>query len=174
MIEELIYTSVPKGLKPGTKGYCTVAASQGMAQNLARLLESLSGYRHVFTAGSSEAVNNPVNHSYLTANVGGKKYSVVSRVSDTALDYSGRSNKLAHHIVFDASDRPAAGPAWLLGRDELFRKSWQGDPQYLSPRSLPQGSVPLSRCNYWEQIAKDAGWAGELAKGLQQNRTCYL
>jgi hypothetical protein len=48
MSQELIYTSAPRGLKPGTRGFCTVVSTQQMSQPLAERLESLSGYRHVY------------------------------------------------------------------------------------------------------------------------------
>ncbi|MGV2333984.1 MAG UNVERIFIED_CONTAM: hypothetical protein LVR18_07650 [Planctomycetaceae bacterium] len=46
MIEEILYTSAPKGLKPGSHGFCTVNSTIGMAQTTAERLEALSGYRH--------------------------------------------------------------------------------------------------------------------------------
>ena len=50
MSHEIIYTSAPQGLKPGSHGFCTVAATAGIAKNLLERLESLSGYRHAFMA----------------------------------------------------------------------------------------------------------------------------
>ena len=35
MSQEIVYTSAPKGLKPGSSGFCTVASTAGMARNLA-------------------------------------------------------------------------------------------------------------------------------------------
>ena len=44
---ELLYTSVPPGVIPGVKGYCTVARTAGLPDPLVTLLEShLSDYRH--------------------------------------------------------------------------------------------------------------------------------
>ena len=50
MSQELIYTSAPRGLKPGSQGFCTVAYSRGMSANLMQQLESLSGYRQILSA----------------------------------------------------------------------------------------------------------------------------
>ena len=100
MSQELIYTSSPKGLKLGARGFCTVASTPGMAKNLADRLESLSGYRHLFPPGSAEAHLNPVNFSYLRFALGGQTYYLLSRVADAGLDYTQRTNKLrAPHRV---------------------------------------------------------------------------
>ena len=44
MPRELIFTSVPAGLKPGSTGYCTVARHEDMDPMLERELERLSFY----------------------------------------------------------------------------------------------------------------------------------
>ncbi|HCS51626.1 MAG TPA: hypothetical protein DIW81_08550, partial [Planctomycetaceae bacterium] len=64
MIYELVYTSAPAGLRPGSSGYCTVQSSRGIPAPTVDLLESLSGYRHVYTAGTPEAAKNPVNYGH--------------------------------------------------------------------------------------------------------------
>ena len=61
MAEELIYTSVAKGLRPGSRGYCAVAESNGLSKKLAKRLESLSAYRHIFPPGTPEAEDNQDN-----------------------------------------------------------------------------------------------------------------
>ena len=55
MSQEIIYTSAPQGLKPGSRGFCTVVSTSGMAKNLAERLESRSGYRHAYPAHHSRA-----------------------------------------------------------------------------------------------------------------------
>ena len=41
MVEEIIYTSAEKGLKQGSRGFCTVVSTSGMALNIAERLESM-------------------------------------------------------------------------------------------------------------------------------------
>jgi hypothetical protein len=41
MSQELHYTSVPRGLKPGTRGFCTVAVTPQMPGPLVERLENL-------------------------------------------------------------------------------------------------------------------------------------
>ena len=74
MIQELIYTSAKSGLKPGSRGYCTVASSAGMSKPMSEKLESLSGYRHLFPPGTIQADNNPIAYSYVRTQIGGHHF----------------------------------------------------------------------------------------------------
>lgn len=169
MIHEILNTSAPAGLKPGSSGYCTVKSSRGIPGPTMDLLESLSGYRHVFTPGSAEAADNPVNWGHYLLRIGGRLEHVLSRVSDCPLDYSGRSNKLAHHIVLEGAAGPA-GPAWLLGRPGWMINRWDGRvEQFPSARIPPQQPRPAGRCDEWARVtgsADKAGWAGIMAESF--------
>ncbi len=167
MIQELLYTSAPKGLKPGSRGFCTVLSTSGMPAPVATALESLSGYRPVFPPGDPQAEQNPVVYSHLKMLLGGRRGDVLSRIADYGLDYSQRTNKIAHHLVIDPNDRPTAGPAWLLAHQEVMRANWNGEPRIVTgERSLPQGKSPLRTCTAWKNLAGDAGWAGVLAESF--------
>ena len=45
---ELFYTSAPRGLRPGSSGFCTVSMTSGMPPTLISRLESLSSYQPIF------------------------------------------------------------------------------------------------------------------------------
>lgn len=170
MTEELLYTSAPRGLKPGSSGFCTVVSTHGMSAPLAQTLESLSGYRHLHPPGDPRSKSNPVVFSHLRVSTGGKTYSILSRVADYGLDYSQRTNKLAHHIVVDPRERPAAGPAWLLSQPGFMATSWDGEVHILPHgRPIPRGELSPAPCHTWEQITGDAGWAGVLAQSWLEN-----
>jgi hypothetical protein len=49
MSQELHYTSVPRGLRPGSRGFCIVAVTAQMPGALAERLEALSSYQPVFS-----------------------------------------------------------------------------------------------------------------------------
>jgi hypothetical protein len=167
MARELIYTSAPKGLRPGARGFCTVAASPGMPRNLLTVLESLSGYRHAFGLGDPNAPLNPVVWSHVQITVGRTKQHVLSRVADAGQDYTQRSNKLAHHLVLETEELCPAGPAWILSRPGVTIDRWEGEPRELTEvRSLPEGSESTRICRAWQQVAGDAGWAGMLAQSV--------
>src|SRR5262245_50387339 len=104
MNHELFYTSAPKGLYPGTRGFRTVAATRGLPPALLEKLEALSVYRPLFPPLDPRAGLNPVAHSYLRLTVSGRSYSVLTRLGPAGLDYSERTNMFAHHVVLDGSD----------------------------------------------------------------------
>jgi hypothetical protein len=140
-----------------------------MPLNIATKLESLSGYRHLHPSGTPDAAKNPVNHSHLKLTVGGRTLSVISRISDYGLDYSQRTNKLAHHIVVD-SPMPTCGPAALLGDSSVIRSEWDGNCVNIpTPPAFPALSVEPAVCRAWESIAGDAGWAGVVANAWLNN-----
>ena len=168
MSHEIVYTSAPQGLKPGSKGFCTVVSTDGIAANISERLEMLSGYRHAFTPGDCKA---PVNYSHLHIKVSGQRYYVLSRICDAGLDYSQRSNKLAHHVALAPNELVIAGPAAVLAHDGFCEKRWDGNV-----RTLPTGRRPNavyskpSVCSQWKRLAGDAGWAGVLADSATRTK----
>ncbi len=169
MAEELLYTSAPQGLRPGSVGFCTVQASAGMPAPMLQGLESLSAYRHPQTPGDPK---NPVSWSHVRLNIGGKVLAVVSRVADAGFDFTQRSNKLAHHVVLSPSERPAGGPAWLLAQDGFLEDHWDGSVKERTRlRDVPQGDQAPGICRTWKRVTGDAGWAGVLAEAFLANPT---
>ncbi len=170
MSQELLYTSAPSGLNPGDQGFCTVVSTQGLPRNLKEFLESLSGYRQ------ADKPPHPVNYSHVIHTIAGKRYSVLSRVSDYEKDYSGRTNKLAHHVAFMMDELPPAGPAALL-KTSLFKTAWDGKTRWEPSGPIaPPASVYQGACRTWETITGDAGWAGVLAESAADgtNRPMYV
>ncbi|HEY2252927.1 MAG TPA: hypothetical protein VGH74_17770, partial [Planctomycetaceae bacterium] len=165
MSQEILYTSAPQGLKPGSRGFCTVVSTVGMAGNLAERLESLSGYRHAFEAHDPHAGLNPVNYSYSILSVGGRRYYVLSAVRDAGLDYTQRTNKLAHIVSLDPQERVDGGPAWVMATPGFCETQWDGQTRILPTGRRPApGGRPPGVCRAWRQLAGDAGWAGRLAE----------
>ena len=169
MSVELLYTSAAQGLKQGSRGFCTVVSTAGMPLNLATRLESLSAYRHVFAPGHPDAAQNPVSFSHLRLNVGGRPLSILSRISDYGVDYSQRTNKLAHHVVLEGADLVPAGPAWVMSQPGVMRSQWDG--QCSTPGSGP--AIPATNqsprvCMRWSGLCGDAGWGGVVAEVFAQ------
>ena len=174
-MHELVYTSAPKGLKPGSQGFCTVACSSGLPPNLLMRLEALSGYRSLVPPGQHAAGVYPVVYSYLVVRVGGADWHVLSRIADAGVDYTQRSNKIAHHIAFEPSELPPAGPAALLACESRFFRSWDGEPKLImKPAPFPQVQSQPQICKYWEQVTGDAGWGGVLAETAREDRQVIL
>ncbi|MDA7858688.1 hypothetical protein N9B05_02615 [Mariniblastus sp.] len=174
MIQELVYTSAPKGLKPGSGGFCTVASTPGMAINLARFLTVQSRYRHLIPPGSAGAESNPVNYSNVKSKIGGRDFHVVSRVADAGLDYSNRSNMIAHHFAIDDARVLACGPAAILKKEEQFYCEWKKDPTKLDPRK-PSGILSQAKpCDQWKSVTGDAGWAGDVFEAFKKKVLVYI
>jgi hypothetical protein len=177
MSQELFYTSAPKGLYPGSRGFCTVAATRGLPPALVEKLESLSVYRPLFPPLDPQAGLNPVAHSHLRLTAGGRSMSVLSRVGPAGLDYSERTNMFAHHVVLDGGELPRGGPAWVLQQPGFLEPAWDGEVRLLSAGRLPpRGDAPLAPCRAWQQAAGDAGWAGVVAESFVHDpgRPVYL
>ncbi len=167
MSQELHYTSVPRGLKPGARGFCTVAHTAGLSQAVTERLEGLSGYRPRFKPNDPNEALNPIVWSHLRLTGTGPVVTVVSRVGPAGLDYTGRENKHAHHVVLEPGERPTGGPAWLLSRPGFMQSSWPEAPRVLpAGPDVPRGDLAPTVCRAWESQAGDAGWAGVVAESF--------
>lgn len=170
MVEEIVYTSAEKGLKQGSRGFCTVVSTAGMSLALAERLESMSGYRHAFPLHYPQASMNPVCFSHVTTRLAGKSLHVISRVADAGQDYTGRSNKLAHHLVIDNVASMPAGPARLMAEPGVIVERWDGNVRNIPPRELRCAPLPSSiPLVAWQSLTGDEGWAGAVAEQLLQN-----
>ncbi|WP_417849179.1 hypothetical protein [Thalassoglobus sp.] len=176
-MQELLYTSAPKGLKPGSRGFCTVLSSSGMPAPVATALEGLSAYRPVFPPGDPQAKLNPVVSSHILLSLVGQRRHVLSRIADHGLDYSQRTNKLAHHVVLEREDRPAAGPGWFLGSSGFMRSDWDGVPRVVqNERVIHSEEIQPKVCQEWKNATGDAGWGGVLAEAFlaDPSRLVYI
>jgi hypothetical protein len=162
---ELIYTSAPKGLKPGSSGYCTVAATEGIPSALVDQLELLSGLPPL----QDRSLNHPVSLAHWRVRIAGRTRSVLSRVAAVGLDYTRRPNKLAYHLVLDPGEHPEQGPAWAISQPGMMLENWSGAPAFLKPRKLPSASASPETCvscQQWEAATGDAGWGGILGENF--------
>ena len=167
MTQELHYTSVPRGLRPGTKGFCTVAATPRMTRPLIDRLESLSAYQPIYTPDAELFSLNPIAYSHLRLTIGGSALSVLTRIGPSGLDYTARPNKYAHHVVLQANEHPIGGPAWLLTQPDFMQAGWTGEPRELSfGRIPPQGDQEPGAARAWQSLTDDGGWAGVLAESF--------
>ena len=174
MAKELIVTSVPKGLFPGTYGFCIVAIDQTINEKTARSLEAISGYRQI------ESSVKPIAFSYYEYAISGEKVRVLSRVEDAGLDYSNRTNKLARHLILSAPEVLAlsSGPATVCASPRTFARWTPNDsPRYLPSRPI-QNPVNFSarsvKLGEWNRLTGDPGWAGLLASTVATERPVNL
>ena len=170
MAYELIYTSAERGLRPGTRGFCTVAHTKGMAPHLIQLMEALSAYKNLYGIHEMPEAAEPVAWSHITSNLAGHGVSVLSRVGATSADHTGRSNKIAHHVLVNARERSDGGPAWVSMHDGFLVDSWSGQPHLIEqPKKIPQGDSALGPAEAWAAITGDAGYAAFLPEAFKSN-----
>ncbi len=166
---ELIYTSVRSGLKAGSSGFTFVAWTRGVPPHVLAPLENISGYKPVWMPGSPECSGNPVSFSYRKIRYGALVFRVLSRIGYAGLDYSGRTNKLAHHVLQEEGefeDSPY-GPCGYFLAEGNFYSAWDRGPELLSARCLKPPAAPEScLARTWAARKGDAGWAGAVAAKL--------
>ena len=169
MASELIYTSAERGLRPGTRGYCTVAHTRGIAPAVLQIMEALSTYKSLYGVHEEVFADNPVSFSHYCSTLLGRSVSVLSRVSPVQADHTGRSNKLAHHILLHAREYPAGGPLWLSRQPGFFLESWEEEPHLLEmPKTVPAGNEVCGKAETWEKITGDAAYAAWLPTLFQK------
>lgn len=177
MANKLVYTSAPKGLMPGTFGFCTVAATRGMTKTVVDALEGLAGYRRVYETTDGASLN-PVAFSHLLVDTPRGRLRVLARIADAQPDYSGRTNHLASFLQLEDAEKSESGPAELFNKPGLFETQWpNGQPPiaYPSPVAIPtvEDPRPIS-CECWRSVAGDPGWAGVLAATVETKRPAIL
>lgn len=178
MASELIVTSAPRGLQSGRSGFTTVLRTRGIHPDLAARLEAASGYRHVYPQGDSR---NPVIYSYTKRQSALGEVWVISRIADAGNDYTGRSNKIAHHIALQEADIAAAAassPAAVImamNAERILADYWSGEPREVAtaPR-IPAPPVGPAVCSRWLEASGDAGWAGYLAERALKNESTWV
>ena len=167
---ELVYTSTPTGLITGRSGFTTVALTKGFPPNLIAPVENLSGYKPFFAPGTEHENSNPVNFTCQPLRLGRTSYLVLSKISYAGLSYTGRSNVIAHHLLFlpEELDDIPGGAVSVLRAEENF-PSWSGEPRLL-PLKEKVGYRPLPRGgNMWQKLAGDSRWAQYMADCFHSN-----
>lgn len=169
---ELIYTSTRQGVIAGRSGFTTVAMTEGFPPNLISPVENLSGYKNLFPPGHPDENANPVNFSCQHYRFGNTTYVVLSRISYAGLSYTGRSNVLAHHLLFTPEELEAF-PGYAVS---VLRASENFPPQESSPRMLKARSrqnigflSPPEGGETWRRLAGDARWAEYTAWCFRNN-----
>ena len=172
MIQELISTSVPRCLN-GNAGFGIVVQTSGMVPNVSQAINAFSGYTHIAASGSGR---NPVVYLHATRRTGGVLQHIVSRIADCGNDYTGRSNRIAHHLIIDEgetrSQSMAGGPAELVAQN-IFNHRWNDRPTELPPKKLSVPDVSPKRCDVWERLTGgtgigDTGWGGIVAERAEK------
>jgi hypothetical protein len=167
MALELVYTSAARGLRAGTSGFCTVAMTKGMPPALVPRLEALGGYRPGPGGEGPEAL------CFWRVETATGIAHVLSVVGPAPPDHTARTNKIATYLVLSPEELAPAGPAAMLARAGLLRRSWAGAPAWIDePVRVPLDGDPAPRaCAAWQAACGDAGWAGVLASSFLRDQS---
>jgi hypothetical protein len=174
---QLIYTSAPRGFLSGQTGFCTVARSRDLREALAQRLEQLSSYHYLRVAEAATPGRNPTVCAFRNLDLRGTKYQVLTRIQPCGLDFTARTNHLAHHLVFQSGElNQLPSPAAILRFWDGWVTSWQGDPRLLddpAPESFAAAGQSCLPAQTWLRVTGDAGRAAGLLEG-ECVRGCYL
>jgi hypothetical protein len=158
MTHELILTSVSQGLEPNTSGYCIVAEDRHIPRYLAKRLEILSEYQHLFPSDSEDAQFHPVVYSHLIFPGHDTIWHSLSRIADAGMDYRFQPNQLAHHIVLTENELVQEGPAWLLSLPEFHLTDWlTPSVRFTNGRPIPTLTLPPNLARS-QRIARERRW----------------
>ena len=164
---ELVFTSAKSGLIPGRSGFCSVAWTEGMPQNLVTLLENMSGYSVLYPPSDPRSADNPVVFSYQKVLYGQSELRILSRIAFAGLDHTGRSNKIAHHIILENDAEWITlqhGPVSAFLCEENFYSSWNEPPRLLPRRKYLKSAMTTGiKAEKWQNITGCAQWAGVIA-----------
>jgi hypothetical protein len=152
---EVVNTSAPKGLIAGQSGYCDVLRTAGVPESICSMLAAMSGYDEALAARGEAVAVRTLRH-------GGETWGVVTRTVPCGADYTGRANRLAHHLVIAPTELAAFDPAMLLAGFE-FRDRYAGEPRVLEemPRTADHVAIP----DAWKMEGLE-GWDIKLAQEL--------
>jgi hypothetical protein len=157
MPQQLIYTSAPRGIVAGRSGHCTVARSALMREALMLQLEKFCYYQHLSLSGGRE---RPI-FSCRIVDIRGTRFHVLSRIQDAGLDFTGRTNFIAHHLVFTPEEiRQYPTPPVILREWPGWVKSWTKEPQSLENEDWAELTALAGKSNIpaqtWQRVTGDA------------------
>lgn len=163
---QLIYTSSSRLLEAGRSGFGTVARHREIAPLLAAAIERISQFNRVPGLNDDRII---YAHRHIT--VSGSRYSVLSRIRSAGADYTGRTNHIAHHLIFEAREIASLGRNVPTPIDVMLAAEWldrwDEPPRYLGrdeeislAATVPSAPGPSM---WWEHLSGQKRCAALLA-----------
>lgn len=120
-------------------------------------LEKFCYYQHLSLSGGQE---RPI-FSCRIVDIRGTRFHVLSRIQDAGLDFTGRTNFIAHHLVFTPEEiRQYPTPPVILREWPGWVKSWTKEPQSLENESWTDLIALAGKSNIpaqtWQRVTGDA------------------
>jgi hypothetical protein len=170
-IKQLVFTSTPIGLEPGRSGYCTVARSQDLSKKEISEIERLSVLDYSISKSSP-----PKIYSFRIVQTKSSFFYLLSRIKSCGIDYSNRTNYIAHHLIIDPeSINNLHSPSEIFQFWEGWKDNWEEPPKYLHDDLLSELSElnpeNQSSCNSWQIWTGDSKNSKIPLKGYSIFRT---
>lgn len=154
-----------------------MARSADLREALVQRLEQISSYHYLRVSEAATAKRNPTISAYRLLDLRGAKYHVLTRIQPCGLDFTARTNHLAHHLIFQADELAALpSPAAILRHWPGWMSSWQGDPRWLDApdaSAFASSSKSFLPARTWAAMTGDGGRAAGLLES-ECVRGCYL
>lgn len=167
MAYQLVYTSAAKLLDAGRSGFGTVARSKSINSLVVSAIERASQFANLRGLDRSRVIHV---HRRITA--GSSRFHVLTRIVDAGVDYTGRTNHIAHHLVVSHEEANKAAARGVTPADVLrqfpWLDRWDGSARYFDPSE----DVPLDvfwpdgkngRAQYWTSVTGNPSHARLLA-----------
>jgi len=130
---------------------------------LVRELERISVYEFNLGEGATKAKINSFRHFEF----GKEEFYVLSRIRDSGLDYTNRTNYIAHHLIFDGLEiavNPSPPEIFLQWTEWL--DVWEGSSRWFEDEEIMDVSsckmTGLSPAQSWQSATEDGGNAAYL------------
>lgn len=158
----MIFTSTPQGLEPGRTGFCTVARHRSLPSRLVRELERTSVYDFNLGEGAKAQIN-----SFRRFDLGSEQFYALTRIRDSGLDYTNRTNYIAHHLIFDGLEVAVSpSPAEIFLQWDGWLDVWEGSARWFEDAEITDVSSckmqGLSPAQSWQHATNDGGNAAYL------------
>jgi hypothetical protein len=139
-----------------------------MREGLISRLEQLSVYQH-----QPNSVN-PMVLSHRIVSLRGTIFHILSRTLDAGLDYTNRTNFIAHHVIFQPHElHGACSPADYLLHWPGWLSSWESDPAWTDDQAASLHTVqslislPAQNWDGWSGNASNASLLFESSKARE-------
>jgi len=128
-----------------------------MREALMLQLEKFCYYQHLSLTGGQD---RPIFCCRIV-DIRGTRFHVLSRIKDAGLDFTGRTNFIAHHLAFTPEEiRQFPTPPVILLNWPGWMKSWTKDPQLLESEDWTELTALAGSTNIpaqaWQQVTGDA------------------
>ena len=128
-----------------------------MREALMLQLERLSYYQHLSLSRGQE---RPI-FACRVVDIRGSRFHVLSRIQDAGLDFTGRTNFIAHHLVFSPERNSAKRyTASNSPRMERVGTSWSKEPRMLQDENWSELATLAGGANIpaqtWQRLSGDA------------------